>query len=179
MIHTKETQIERLKEYTRLNLRLPNTHGEKTKLIKLGIFKSECSICLLNSWQGKEISLHLDHIDGNPRNNLLENLRLLCPNCHSQTNTYCGRNNKGLSRKLRLEKDKPRCLDCRKPVSTTWTQRCVGCRNSLNELKETWPTPNDFIEMIKNRTSMEDLAKQLGVSSNAIRKRCRKLGIEY
>jgi hypothetical protein len=41
-----------------------------------------------NSWNGKALTLHLDHIDGNSDNNLLVNLRLLCPNCHSQTDTH-------------------------------------------------------------------------------------------
>ena len=47
-----------------------------------------CSICNLNSWQNKEISLELDHIDGDGTNNTLKNTRLLCPNCHSQTSNF-------------------------------------------------------------------------------------------
>lgn len=43
-------------------------------------------------WAGKPIVLHLDHINGVRNDNRLENLRWLCPNCHSQTDTYCGRN---------------------------------------------------------------------------------------
>lgn len=43
-------------------------------------------------WQGGEISLEIDHIDGDNSNNELSNLRYLCPNCHALTDTYCGRN---------------------------------------------------------------------------------------
>lgn len=47
-----------------------------------------CSICGICSWNNKPLSLDLDHIDGNSENNLPENLRLLCPNCHRQTETW-------------------------------------------------------------------------------------------
>jgi 5-methylcytosine-specific restriction endonuclease McrA len=49
----------------------------------------KCSICNLDSWLGKPINLHLDHIDGNKSNEVRSNLRMICPNCHSQTETYC------------------------------------------------------------------------------------------
>ena len=49
----------------------------------------DCTEC---SWNGKELVLELEHIDGNAMNNKEENLSLLCPNCHSQTPTYKGRN---------------------------------------------------------------------------------------
>jgi hypothetical protein len=57
-----------------------------------------CIICNLLEWNNKDISLHLDHIDGNADNNTPENIRLLCPNCHSQTETFCGRNKKNSKR---------------------------------------------------------------------------------
>ena len=64
----------------------------KKRLIKENILENVCLSCGIDDWQGKEISLHLDHIDGNNHNHALSNLRLLCPNCHSQTDTWCGKN---------------------------------------------------------------------------------------
>jgi hypothetical protein len=64
----------------------------KKRLIKDKVFTPICSSCLNSMWLGKPIPLELDHIDGNFGNNQLNNLRLLCPNCHAQTPTYRGKN---------------------------------------------------------------------------------------
>lgn len=72
--------FEELTTNNSIKKRLINIHGHK------------CSICNLSEWLGSDISLELDHIDGDNRNNSVDNVRVLCPNCHSQTPTY--RNNK-------------------------------------------------------------------------------------
>ena len=57
---------------------------------------NKCSVCNQpNIWNGKPLQLQLDHTDGNRDNWTLGNLRLICPNCHTQTDTYSGRNNNG------------------------------------------------------------------------------------
>lgn len=58
----------------------------------LAEYGEQCSGCGLRpTWNGKPITLEVDHIDGDRRNNIIENLRVLCPNCHSQTPTYKGK----------------------------------------------------------------------------------------
>ena len=64
----------------------------KRRLIVEGHLQPRCAWCGIDSWRGLALSLELDHINGNPQDNRLANLRLLCPNCHSQTETYSGRN---------------------------------------------------------------------------------------
>jgi hypothetical protein len=64
------------------------------RILKEKILKNECSVCEINEWNSKPISLHLDHINGISTDHRLENLRFICPNCHSQTDTYCGKNKK-------------------------------------------------------------------------------------
>jgi 5-methylcytosine-specific restriction endonuclease McrA len=57
----------------------------------------KCEVCGISEWAGKELTLHVDHTNGDPSNNLPENLRLICPNCHSQTQ-FLGGANKGRGR---------------------------------------------------------------------------------
>ena len=61
-------------------------------VIKNNLIPYKCAICGCTEWQGKTLSLELDHINGVNNDNRLENLRFLCPNCHSQTSTYGSRN---------------------------------------------------------------------------------------
>lgn len=69
------------------------TNKLKKRLIAEGVKQEMCEQCKCGTvWQGQPLVLHLDHIDGDRHNHTLQNLQLLCPNCHSQTETYCGRN---------------------------------------------------------------------------------------
>lgn len=67
----------------------------RTYIRKYSLMEEVCAECgLSDEWNDKPLVLQLDHIDGDPTNDLKENLRWLCPNCHSQTETFCGRNKK-------------------------------------------------------------------------------------
>ena len=67
------------------------------------MFGNRCSVCEIDSWNGKDIVLELEHKDGNSENNSKENVCLICPNCHSQTSTYKGAN-KGNGRYIRRKR---------------------------------------------------------------------------
>lgn len=64
----------------------------KRYLMKLGLRENVCENCGISEWQGKQLNLELHHKDGNRNNNCIENLQLLCPNCHSLTKNFRGRN---------------------------------------------------------------------------------------
>jgi DNA-binding CsgD family transcriptional regulator/5-methylcytosine-specific restriction endonuclease McrA len=64
----------------------------KTRLLRAGLKEGICERCGIAEWLGKPLSLALHHVNGDRLDNRLENLELLCPNCHSQTETYSGRN---------------------------------------------------------------------------------------
>lgn len=67
----------------------------KKRLLRENLLYNICTICNLEPlWNNKALTLQLDHINGSSNDNRLENLRILCPNCHSQTTTYAGKNNK-------------------------------------------------------------------------------------
>lgn len=68
------------------------TRRVKERLIKEGIKKLICECCYRDTWNDLPIPLELNHIDGNRNNHKLDNLELICPNCHAQTTTYRGKN---------------------------------------------------------------------------------------
>jgi hypothetical protein len=79
-----EVLVERSKYVNRMQL--------KKRLVGEGILRYACAVCGIAEWQGQPLVLQLDHLNGVGDDHRLENLRLLCPNCHSQTTTFCGKN---------------------------------------------------------------------------------------
>lgn len=65
---------------------------KKLRLLKDGYLTNRCERCGIIDWRGKPLAIHIDHINGVKDDWRLENLRMLCPNCHSQTPTFGGRN---------------------------------------------------------------------------------------
>lgn len=70
----------------------PNTHKLKERLLKFKIKRHKCENCHKTKWLGNKIPLEIHHIDGDSTNNKINNLILLCPNCHSLTDNFSGKN---------------------------------------------------------------------------------------
>lgn len=195
----------------------------KRRLLKAGLLEERCAIegCQFHFGPllhlGRPVTLHLDHINGNNRDHRLENLRFLCPLCHSQTDTYTGRN-----RGRYLRPTRP-CVECGAPTPSTL--RCAACRSRLGAakcedcgeaatrnrkrcracaaaarkkqrtcpgcgcviarrskhcvpcahrpfLKIDWPAPEELEARVR-QSSFAAVARELGVSDNAVRKRLR------
>lgn len=143
-----------------------------------------CELCLIDSWQGIPLTFEMDHIDGNRFNHSIENLRILCPNCHSQTDTY--RNKKRINSVEPLNSYNIKELfavevrvlqqklcpqeGCEKLI----TLRSVNCKkHAVKPTKINWPS-NTELETMLEVSNYSRLAKILGVSDNAIRKRLKK-----
>jgi 5-methylcytosine-specific restriction endonuclease McrA len=86
-------------------------------IINNNVLPYKCAICGISKWNGKTLSLELDHINGVNNDNRLENLRFLCPNCHSQTTTYGSRNQQKNESKYEITED------LRKLVEETYEQQ--------------------------------------------------------
>ena len=69
-----------------------NSNALRKRLLREGVFKHTCSVCMNTEWLGKPIALELEHKNGDNRDHRLENLTLLCPNCHAMTDSYRGKN---------------------------------------------------------------------------------------
>ena len=105
----------------------------RRRLLKTGLISYSCTICSMgNNWNGADLSLVLDHINGVFNDNRISNLRFLCPNCNSQQSTFAGR-------KLRIREVK-RCFICKskKLSSANVSGICLFCfRKNYKLGKET------------------------------------------
>jgi hypothetical protein len=150
----------------------------KAKLIETGR-EMKCSVCeMLPVWQGKPIRLEIDHINGKAWDNRPDNLRFICPNCHTQTATDGAGGAALKTRRRQLPrvprpKPSPRLCACGTHIQRK-SKTCVKCSPHLT--KAQWPANEDLARMVWE-TPPNVIAKCLGVSGNAIIHRCKKRSI--
>jgi Zn finger protein HypA/HybF involved in hydrogenase expression len=140
----------------------------KKRIINEKLLDYKCQICCLDPiWNEKTLSLHLDHINGQNDDNRLENLRFLCPNCHSQTETYSGKSRRN------------KCIDCFAKISSKST-RCPKCSTERNKSlqAEVFDINPDVLRKEVWELPMNQLSIKYGCSDKLIAKRCEKYNIE-
>lgn len=163
-------------------------------------YKSYCCEnpeCSISEWHGKALTLQCHHINGNHYDNRIENLLILCPNCHSQTDTY------GIGTRKYIKKSEPKFLTKKDnidledfnivQIKDIQKKYCYICGKELNENSKKYcshkcaqkgsmsklPEINILIEDFKKYGSFVQIAKQYGVSDKCISKRFKKNGIPH
>lgn len=137
----------------------------KRRLIQDGVLEYKCSKCGISEWNGEKLSLQLDHINGINDDNRKENLRLLCPNCHSQTKTFCGKGR-------RVKRIYNYCNKCGSAIA----KRSKLCRKCNAEGSKIDATKEELEELIQSMPYTK-IGEIYGVTDNAIKKRAKNLGI--
>lgn len=173
--HFKIPVVGKVKKYTfdeifRENSEYSNNNSLKKRIIDEELMKYECVGCgNSGEWLGSELVLQLDHINGVNNDNRLENLRFLCPNCHTQTKTHGGKN---ITYKLNNIKyanktpDKNYC-NCGEEIYKT-SKYCISC-SSKTQRKVDRPPYDVLSDNIKN-LGYSGTGRKYGVSDNTIRK---------
>jgi len=137
----------------------------KKRLLNEGLKENKCEICGITEWQGKPISLQVHHINGINNDNRLENLQILCPNCHSQTDNFTSKNRT-------CEKTKYRKKNVVKAPKKEYN------KNLKEEIwRNSHPSKDEFIQSFKELKSFRKVGKKYGVSDVAIRKWFKHYGL--
>ena len=137
-----------------------DTGSLKKRLLKNGSLENKCKICGLEPiWQNKKLVMVLDHINGIRNDHRLENLRLLCSNCNSQTSTFSGKNNR-----------KPHyCKNCKKRKKSKKSRLCAKCLAEDNRKVKNRPTKEQLLREIEESNYCA-IGRKYGVTDNAVRK---------
>lgn len=152
-------------------------HFKKIKTIRY-----ECAICGLPPyWNGKELSLTMDHINGNNQDDRLENLRWVCPNCDRQLSTFAGKNvkNRYNSTATRF------CKLCGKVMRRrSKAEICVECKKKIKKVPLEKTTINgievrkkELETLLLEKKNICAVAKMFGITDNGLRKHLKKLGL--
>ncbi len=155
------------------------SHKLKLKLIEDNIKEHKCESCGLEEWMGNKIPIELHHVDGNRFNNKLENLEILCPNCHANTDNYSGKNIKHKQHKKKtpkieklpikreVKRNKDKKCECGIEIYKS-SNKCYKCyKFSLRKVER--PTLEQLNIDIKTLGYTKSGIKY-GVSDNCIRK---------
>lgn len=136
-----------VKKYLRYGSKI-STVVLKNKLFKEHYKECRCEKCGITTWLGEKAPLEIHHIDGDRKNNRLENLQILCANCHSFTETFCGKNN--LIHKQKRKNNAKLAEQVDAAISNIATQVAYEFDSLTSHQKIYKRNPNELLEKINN-----------------------------
>lgn len=155
-----------IKDILKQNSDYSRSHLKK-RLVEEGLKEYKCEGCgNSGEWGGKPLNLQLEHKNGINNDNRLENICFLCPNCHSQTDTFGSRN--------KNKKETKKCDCCQKEISDESNGLCNEC---FGKSKRIFDVSKQQLEILVLNNPLTKVGEMFGVSDNAIRKRCKLLNI--
>lgn len=180
LIHSDKASYIKLKDILKENVNFPS-NNLKMRLVKEQLKKWECEKCGISEWNGKPIMLELHHINGNHYDNRIENLQILCPNCHSQTDGYKNRKKYDvIPLKNKRKQHLCICEMCGKEFKSDRERRfcCRECYNDFLSSVAHKAIDKNLLkgEMIKCH-SITELANKLNVSRLTIKKYLDKFNL--
>lgn len=157
-------------------------HTAKQRIIEGNLIEFKCCECgLKNEWNKKKLVLVLDHKNGVANDHRLSNLRFLCPNCNSQTDTFAGKNQRiryriALTEVEQKERRKTQCKGCGSDVSSKKATLCIPC--SLSK-KSKIPLKEELeLCFAESNWTWIGIGKKYDVCDNAVRKWVKKHKID-
>lgn len=146
-----------------------NTYRVRLHLVRFCLKEDKCENCGLTEWLGEDPPLQLDHVNGDRYDWRLENLKVLCANCHQ------------IKTRKNNVKAVYRCIDCQIEISRM-AERCIKHSNAARPGnrpgKRKFEFTKEELENLVWSRPTSVISKQLGVSDKAIEKRCRLLGVK-
>ena len=140
------------------------------QLIKSGRLE-QCEICGCVDCMGKPLKLQVHHRDGNRDNNDLNNLQILCPNCHSQTDTWCAKNRKEKIKEIYF------CNSCGKQLcEKSKTGLCKKCHDNFQKSLSKNPGEAVLRQDCEELKSYSAIGRKYNVCSKTIKKWCKNFG---
>lgn len=146
----------------------------RDKLLSENLKEYKCEKCNRTKWEEEPIPLEVHHINGDHNDNRLENLQLLCPNCHALTDNYRGKNQNRCKNKYSYYHV---CQKCGKPLNSPSATLCIECYAKTRRKVER-PSKEELLELIKTK-SFKEIGKIYNVSDNTIRKWCKSEGLPH